>query len=139
MKTLALSLALLTAAPAFAGEAITVYRDPSCGCCSAWATYMEKKGFDVTIVNDTNVAARAMAAGVPEPGLSCHHAEVGGYGVHGHIPAEIVDRLLAERPAISGLVLPGMPQNSPGMSPDKVGTLKVYSYAPEGVAVYSNE
>lgn len=139
MKTITLALAFLAASPAFAGEAITVYRDPSCGCCSAWAEYMEQKGYEVTIVEERDVAARAIAAGVPERGLSCHHAEVGGYGIHGHIPAEIIDRLLAERPAVSGLVLPGMPQNSPGMAPDKYGTLKVYSYAPTGVAVYSNE
>lgn len=139
MKTLAIATFLLVATPALASEPITIYRDPSCGCCSEYARILERKGFDVTVIDDTRVAERAIAAGVPERGLSCHHSEIGGYGVHGHIPAEIIDRLLAERPAISGLVLPGMPQNSPGMAPEKYGTLKIYSYSPAGISVYSNE
>ena len=139
MKKLSLAALMLIATPAVAAEPVTVYRDPSCGCCGAWAEYMEDRGYDVTIVNVSNVAERAMAAGVPEKGLSCHHSEIGGYEVHGHIPEEVIARLLDERPAITGLILPGMPPNSPGMSPDKVGTLKVYSYGPSGIEVYSNE
>lgn len=134
-----LAILALIATPAFAAEPVTVYRDPSCGCCGLWAEYMEDRGYDVKIVDDTNVAERAMKAGVPERGLSCHHSVIGGYEVHGHIAEEIIARLLEERPAITGLILPGMPQNSPGMAREKYGTLKVYSYGPEGIKVYSNE
>ena len=57
---------------------------------------------------------------------SCHTAEVGGYFVEGHVPAEDVKRLLAEKPAAKGLVLPGMPLGSPGMEvPD--GTVQPYT------------
>ena len=57
--------------------------------------------------------------GVPYGKGSCHTAEVGGYVVEGHVPAEDVKRLLAERPKARGLVVPGMPMGSPGMeSPD---------------------
>ena len=47
--------------------------------------------------------------------LPCHTAEVGGYLIEGHIPAEDIERLLAEKPDARGLVLPGMPLGSPGM------------------------
>jgi hypothetical protein len=52
---------------------------------------------------------------VPERLASCHTATVGGYVVEGHVPADLVDRLLAERPKIIGLAVPGMPVGSPGM------------------------
>lgn len=139
MKKITLAALALIATPALASELVTVYRDPSCGCCGLWAEYMEDRGYDVKIVNDPNVAERAMAAGVPQKGLSCHHSEIGGYEVHGHIPEEIIARLLKEKPNITGLILPGMPQNSPGMAREKYGTLKVYSYGPDGIEVYSNE
>ena len=139
MKKITLAALALIATPALASEPVTVYRDPSCGCCGLWAEYMEDRGYDVKIVNDPNVAERAMAAGVPQKGLSCHHSEIGGYEVHGHIPEEIIARLLKEKPNITGLILPGMPQNSPGMAREKYGTLKVYSYGSDGIKVYSNE
>jgi hypothetical protein len=46
---------------------------------------------------------------------SCHTAEVDGYLVEGHVPADDVKRLLAEKPKAKGLVSPGMPQSAPGM------------------------
>lgn len=38
-----------------------------------------------------------------------------GYIIEGHVPASDIRRLLAERPAITGLAVPGMPVGSPGM------------------------
>jgi hypothetical protein len=127
------------AAPAFAGEAVTVYRDPSCGCCDVYVEYLKADGFDVTVVDDRDFAARSIDAGVPEQGLGCHLAMVGGYAVSGLVPAEIIDRLLEERPDIAGITLPGMPANAPGMAPEKSGTLKIYAFGPAGVSVYSEE
>jgi hypothetical protein len=63
---------------------------------------------------------------VPHGKGSCHTAEVGGYLVEGHVPAQDVKRLLAEKPDAKGLVLPGMPMGSPGMEmPD--GTVQPYT------------
>ena len=100
---------------ATAGEAVTMYKDPNCGCCGKWAAHMRAQGF---VVNE--IATRAMAdvkreAGVPQALGSCHTAQVGGYIVEGHVPAADVKRLLADRPDIAGIAAPGMPQGSPGM------------------------
>ena len=38
-----------------------------------------------------------------------------GYIVEGHVPAVAVKRMLATRPDIVGLAVPGMPIGSPGM------------------------
>ena len=53
--------------------------------------------------------------GIPAGKGSCHTAEIGGYFVEGHVPAADIQRLLAERPAVVGLAVGGMPVGSPGM------------------------
>lgn len=53
--------------------------------------------------------------GVPAALSSCHTALVEGYVIEGHVPADVVDRLLRERPPVVGLAVPGMPVGSPGM------------------------
>jgi hypothetical protein len=40
---------------------------------------------------------------------------VEGYVIEGHVPADVIDRLLRERPAVVGLAVPGMPVGAPGM------------------------
>ena len=120
-------------------KAITIYRDPSCGCCDAYAEYLEANGYQVTRVDDRNFDQRSIAAGVPEQGLGCHLAEIGGYYVSGLVPTDIIERLVAERPDIAGITLPGMPPNAPGMAREKTGSLKTFSFGEGGVAVYSDE
>ena len=53
--------------------------------------------------------------GVPPALQSCHTAVVEGYVIEGHVPADLIDRLLQERPSVVGLAVPGMPVGSPGM------------------------
>jgi hypothetical protein len=53
--------------------------------------------------------------GVPAELFSCHTALVDGYVIEGHVPADVIDTLLSERPNIVGLGVPGMPPGSPGM------------------------
>ena len=53
--------------------------------------------------------------GVPPALQSCHTAVVEGYVIEGHVPADLIDRLLRERPPVIGLAVPGMPVGSPGM------------------------
>lgn len=117
---------------------MTIWRDPSCGCCDAYADYMEGEGYHVIRIDDPDFDKRSVEAGVPEQGLGCHLAEVDGYYVSGLVPAEIIDRLTSERPEITGITLPGMPTNAPGMG-GKSGTLKTYAFGEGGITVYSNE
>ena len=69
-------------------------------------------------MSDATLANVRRDAGVPEHLGSCHTAMVGGYVVEGHVPADAIRRLLAERPAIAGIAVPGMPIGSPGMEQD---------------------
>lgn len=93
-----------------------VYRDPSCGCCGAWAQIAREAGYQVSLVDDSDMAGVKQRLGVPAGLASCHTALVDGYVVEGHVPLDQVDRLLRERPAdIKGIAVPGMPIGSPGM------------------------
>jgi hypothetical protein len=120
-------------------KAITIWRDPNCGCCDAYAEYLEANGFSVTRVDDRDFDKRSIEAGVPEKGIGCHLAEIGGYVVSGLVPVEIIERLVSERPDVTGITLPGMPANAPGMAQTKTGTLKTYAFGKNGVTVYSEE
>jgi hypothetical protein len=94
---------------------VVVTKSPTCGCCKGWVEHMRKSGFPVEVRDVLNLDPVKTRVGVPAGKGSCHTAEVGGYFVEGHVPAEDVKRLLAEKPAAKGLVLPGMPLGSPGM------------------------
>lgn len=122
-----------------ASRQITIWRDPSCGCCDAYAEYLEENGYQVTRIDDPDFDRRSVEAGVPEQGLGCHLAEIDGYYVSGLVPAEIIERLVMERPEIAGITLPGMPPNAPGMAPEKTGTLKTYAFGEDGITVYADE
>ncbi|HEV2747848.1 MAG TPA: DUF411 domain-containing protein [Allosphingosinicella sp.] len=105
------------AAPAAgAAAAMTVWRDPSCGCCEAWARLAGDAGYEVRLVDDPDMAAVKRRLGVPAALGSCHSALVGGYAIEGHVPFAPIRRLLRERPrGVKGLAVPGMPRGSPGM------------------------
>ncbi len=96
---------------------VIVYKTATCGCCSTWGEHMKKAGFEVEEINITNaeLTAKKNEHGVDSRLWSCHTAIVDGYVVEGHVPAEQVVRMLAEKSDIAGIAVPGMPVGSPGM------------------------
>lgn len=106
------------ARPALAAPTrIEIFKSPTCGCCSAWAKHMAHAGFAVDAQDIDQDALHDLKArfGITPELASCHTALVDGYVVEGHVPAEDVERLIAERPDAIGLSVPGMPIGSPGM------------------------
>lgn len=99
-------------------DKITVYKSPTCGCCSDWIAHLEEAGFTVEAVDREDMAAIKAQHQVPARLQSCHTALVDGYVIEGHVPAKEIHRLLTERPPITGLAVPGMPIGSPGMEID---------------------
>ncbi len=121
LKRLGLAIIVAgTATAAAAQTAMTVAKDPNCGCCAAWAAIMDMAGYEVTIENTAFEALNALktARGVPVDMAGCHTATVAGYTIEGHVPAADIERLLAESPDAIGLSVPGMPMGSPGMGPE---------------------
>lgn len=98
-----------------AGPRVTVFKNPSCGCCTAWVDHLKANGLSVTVTEVPDTAGPRKLAGIPERLGSCHTARVGGYAIEGHVPAADILRLLSERPDAIGLAVPGMPAGSPGM------------------------
>jgi hypothetical protein len=105
----------------------TLYKNPQCTCCEGYAQYLEKNGFQVEVKPTNDLAEISHNAGVPEALEGCHTMFVGGYVVDGHVPGEIIRKLLTEKPAIAGITLPGMPSGSPGMDGPKAGTWTIYA------------
>lgn len=118
---------------------VTIWRDPGCGCCDAYADYLERNGYEVTRIDDRDFDKTSISVGVPEQGLGCHLTKLDGYFVSGLVPVEILERVVAETPDITGITLPGMPRNAPGMAPEKYGTLRTYAFGPDGISLYSDE
>ncbi|MBK1671997.1 metal-binding protein [Ectothiorhodospira shaposhnikovii] len=98
------------------GLDITVYKDPDCGCCTLWEQHLEDNGFRVDSRETRAMGMVKAQVGLPRDMASCHTAIVDGVIVEGHVPADVVHRFLAERPAGAvGIAVPGMPLGSPGM------------------------
>ena len=116
LACVALLASVLLASPAAAEPAeIHVYKSPTCGCCSKWIDHLRANGFSVRTTDVPDVTPIKRENAVPPRLSACHTAFVEGYVIEGHVPAQDVKRLLAERPAVSGLAVPGMPIGSPGM------------------------
>ena len=123
-----LTLGGMTASQLFAlapAKEATVYKTPTCGCCKKWVEHLEKSGYKVTAHDVADVGPYKKRYGVPDSLGSCHTAIVtSGYIIEGHVPADVIDKLVAQAPKdIIGLAVPGMPAGSPGM---EVGTKEKY-------------
>lgn len=116
MKKTILSLMLITSSIfAMEGKTMTVYKSPSCGCCSDWIDIMKSKGFKIDVIETNEVNNIKQKAGLQAGQTSCHTAFVDGYVVEGHVDYSAVKKMLVEKPNILGITVPGMPIGSPGM------------------------
>jgi hypothetical protein len=113
---------------------LVVYKSPSCGCCKKWVQHMQENGFSVEVHEQYNVTPKKDEYGVPRRLRSCHTAKVGGYVVEGHVPADVVKRLLEEKPTITGVAVPGMPMGSPGMEGPRKDPYEVIAFREDGGA-----
>lgn len=125
----------LTAADsAFAAtHEVTVYKTATCGCCKEWVHYLRANGFAVVERDTVNVEPVKRAFGVDSALQSCHTGAVNGYVLEGHVPADLIVKLLTERPDVAGLAVPGMPHGSPGMEMgDHVEPYDVIAFRKDG-------
>lgn len=111
---------------------ITVYKTPTCGCCAKWVEHLREQGFQVTTHDKSDLTQIKTQYGVPRALASCHTAIVDGYVVEGHVPVDVVQRLLTERPKVHGITVPGMPMGSPGMEGDYTEPYDVLTFDSQG-------
>jgi hypothetical protein len=121
---------------------MVVYKDPNCGCCSEWIKHVTKAGFTVTIKdmpNPSDMQLTKRSFGVPAALESCHTGRIGAYTIEGHVPADLIVKLLAEKPTAKGLAVPGMPMGSPGMEGNRKDAYNVMLFDATGKArVYAS-
>lgn len=110
-----LAAAALVPAPASPLPTVTVYKSPTCGCCGKWIAHLRSAGFTVVTHDTDDLNGVQNALGVPFRLGSCHTAKVGNYVIEGHVPADLIQKLLAEKSPVAGLAVPGMVTGSPGM------------------------
>jgi hypothetical protein len=131
-------LQLFNIQAASAQDAITVYKSPTCGCCTKWISHLEENGFKVNAIDTKDMYKIKKEAGLHFGLGSCHTGIVNGYTIEGHVPASDIKRLLAERPAVRGLTVPGMPMGSPGMEGPRKDRYSVLTFDDSGkTAVFS--
>jgi hypothetical protein len=114
---------------------VVVYKTATCGCCGGWVEHMREAGFTVDardVPSNIELMRVKVDAGVPGAMTTCHTSLVDGYVVEGHVPADQVRRLLAERPDVAGIAVPGMPIGSPGMEGPGAQSYRVYSFDRRG-------
>jgi len=117
---------------------VVVYKTATCGCCSGWVEHLRAAGFTVDARDVQDLMSVKLDAGVPGPLVTCHTALVDGYVVEGHVPADQVKRMLAERPDVAGIGVAGMPAGSPGMDAPNAPPYQVVAFDREGkMSVYA--
>lgn len=112
--SIAMSVGFSAGLQADTEKSIDVYRDPNCGCCTKWITYLKDKGYTVVDHEEENMSAVKEKLGVPANLGSCHTGVVNGKFVEGHVAVEQIAEL-TERSDLIGAAAPGMPMGSPGM------------------------
>ncbi len=124
---------------ALPGQRLVVYKSPTCGCCAKWVDHVKANGFapEVHDVDDVNVIKTKH--GVPAELASCHTALAEGYVFEGHVPADLLTRVLKEKPKIIGIAAPGMPIGAPGMEMGgRKDPLKIIAFTRDGkTSVYA--
>ncbi|HEX2188029.1 MAG TPA: DUF411 domain-containing protein [Longimicrobiaceae bacterium] len=124
--------AATVASAAASGPTITVYKSPTCGCCTKWEDHLREHGFEVVSVARNDVSPVKREHGVPQAMQSCHTGVVDGYAIEGHVPADVIRKLLAERPQVKGIAVPGMPMGSPGMEGPHKDDYEVFTFDETG-------
>ena len=125
-----------SAEPAGSQGAVALYKNPQCGCCEGYADHLRENGFAVNAVPTNDLLTMAQKYGIPDEATPCHISLIGGYVVGGHIPIEVVNRLLAEKPRGDD----NNPFPARGMSGTEIGVLgyrgmKEYEIAFDGFEV----
>ena len=131
---LAFGAVLPSAAHAEVATAITVYKDPSCGCCTKWVEHLRAAGLKPAVRDRSDMDALKDSLGVPVALRSCHTAVAGKFVIEGHVPAEDLKRLVARAPkGVLGIAVPDMPAGAPGMElPGRRDRYDVIAFASNG-------
>jgi hypothetical protein len=111
-----------------------VYLEDYCRCCERWAQHMMDNGYAIELrpIVRSQLDSVRRSLGISEQKAACHTALIDGHVVEGHVPADIIDRVLKERASFVALAVPGMPNGSPGMEDDVTDVYEVFGRRKDG-------
>ena len=138
----AFAVAIAMPLPAVAATINAVmYKNPQCSCGEIYVAYLKQNSFDVELKPTNDLAQISAKAGVPADLEGCHTMFIDGYAFDGLVPVDVVKKVLAERPAIAGVTLAGMPTGAPGMPGKQAAPFKIYAFTTDGKAptLYATE
>jgi hypothetical protein len=136
---LGVALSSVTWLESAAATPLRLVKDPNCGCCEGHAAYLQENGFSVAIEESPDLNALRKQHGIGDRFVGCHMIFAQGYVIEGHVPAAAIRKLLADRPAIKGISLPGMPEGSPGMGGPKTAPFVIYEISDGDMRVFMTE
>jgi len=110
-----------------AADTITVFKTPTCGCCSNYVSYLKREGFKVQAIDLNSLSDIKNKYGITPDMESCHTSVIGNKVIEGHVPAEVIDSFLADENSPRAIALPEMPSGSPGMPGSKIGKFKIFA------------
>lgn len=129
----ALGISVLASTQAYAEKPseMTVFKTPWCGCCQVWVEAMENAGYRVKVNDLEDLSLIKKQASVTDKLAGCHTAVLDNYVLEGHVPLQAIEKLMAERPSIRGIAVPGMPRGSLGMGYDENARYDVFAFTGE--------
>jgi len=116
----------VTANSILSGVEAVIYKSPSCGCCVGFNAEIQRIGVKTEMIATEDMQAVKDRYNIPRNMESCHTMVIGNYFIEGHIPFEVIEKLLTEKPDIDGIALPNMPAGTPGMPGIKSGAYDIY-------------
>ena len=115
-----------------AAQPIVVYKTATCGCCTKWVDHLKAAGFAPTVHTLQTMDEAPVRKQIPSALRSCHTATLEGYLVEGHVPADVIHKLLKEKPRLAGIAVPGMPAGSPGMESSRPEPYDIVAFDANG-------
>jgi hypothetical protein len=103
--------------------------------CLRWVEHLRAAGYRVWVEEERDPIATRRQQRVPDQLAACHTAMwVQGhrYVIEGHVPADLIARMIAEHAAIRGIAVPGTPAGAPGLEGPDAKPYDVWAFTSEG-------
>ena len=103
--------------------------------CLRWVEHLRAAGYRVWVRQDSDLRATRRQLHVPDRLAACHTAVwVQGqpFVIEGHVPADVIARLIKEHPAIGGIAVPGAPIGAPGLEGPGAESYDVWAFTIDG-------
>ncbi len=86
-------------------KVVTIYGLHTCACAFSWGKSLENSGYTVRLYEPGDLRIPRADVHAPPNSQGCHIARYVDYFLEGDVPAEVLQRLAAERPSARGVLM----------------------------------